>query len=149
MERRLAREIALHIIFESSFDNEKSDLQTQKYLKNERFENFREDCDIYKEKVITSQIKYIETIISGVLSHSAELDAYIDKYAIGWDFGRISRINTAIIKLSMYELMYMSDIPHAVSINEAVEFAKKYDSDNAASFVNGVLGSFVRKELSI
>ena len=68
------------------------------------------------------------------------------KYAKGWDFARISRTALAIMKTAMFEILYMPDIPEGVSINEAVELVKKYDEPETVSFVNGILGTFVKNE---
>ena len=77
----------------------------------------------------------------------AELDAYIEKYAKGWRFERISLVASAIMRVAMFEILYMPDIPHGVAINEAVTIAKKYDAPEVAKFVNGILGSFLREEV--
>jgi N utilization substance protein B len=75
-----------------------------------------------------------------------ELNEYIDRYAVGWSVGRMSRLTRCILRLCMYEMLYM-DIPVGASVNEGLELAKKYDSDEAASFINGVLGGFVAGEI--
>ncbi len=93
------------------------------------------------------QRDYISELVNGISEHSAELDGYISKYAKGWKFGRISRTALAVMKTAMYEIMYMPDIPTGVAVNEAVEIAKHYDGPETVSFVNGVLGSFVREEM--
>ena len=85
--------------------------------------------------------------MKGVYDHGAELDGYISKYAIGWSFSRISRMTAAVMRVAMYEILYMPDIPAAAAINEAVELARRYDAPEAASFANGILGAFVRGEL--
>ena len=74
------------------------------------------------------------------------LDGYVEKYAKGWKFDRISRTALAAMKVAMFEVMYMPEIPNAVAINEAVELAKKYDEPETVKFVNGLLGSFSRGE---
>jgi len=81
--------------------------------------------------------------------HGAELDGYIDKYAVGWKFGRISRTAAAIMKTAMFEALYMPDVPDSAAINEAVELAKQYEPPETVSFINGVLGSFIRAEKSV
>ena len=83
----------------------------------------------------------------GVWAHGAELDGYISKYAIGWRFSRLPRVAVAIMRVAMYEILYMQDIPNAAAINEAVELTKHYEDPDVVSFVNGILGSFVREEL--
>ena len=80
-------------------------------------------------------------------NHGAELDGYIEKYAIGWKFSRIDRVAAAIMRVAMYEILYMPDIPNAAAINEAVEIAKGYEDPNTVSFINGILGSFLREEV--
>ena len=80
-------------------------------------------------------------------AHGAELDGYIEKYAIGWQFARIPRVAAAIMRVAMYELLYMPETPSAVVINEAVKIAKHYEDDKVVSFLNGILGSFYRGEL--
>ncbi|MBQ7093606.1 MAG: transcription antitermination protein NusB, partial [Clostridia bacterium] len=71
---------------------------------------------------------------------------YIEKYAKGWNVGRISRISKAILRLSMYEILYM-DIPVGASVNEALELAKKYDGEETVGFINGILSSFSKNEI--
>ena len=82
------------------------------------------------------------------MEHAAELDADIEKYAKGWRFERISLVASAIMRVAMYEMLYMADIPAGVAINEAVEIAKKYETPETVKFINGILGSFVRAEIS-
>ena len=71
----------------------------------------------------------------------------IEKYSHGWRVGRISKTAAAIIRCAMCEILYMPDIPNAAAINEAVELAKGYENDELVSFINGVLGGFVRGEV--
>ena len=78
--------------------------------------------------------------------HAPELDEYISKYAIGWKFSRLNRVAVAIMRVAMYEILYMQDIPNAAAINEALELVKHYEEPEVVSFVNGILGSFVRGE---
>ena len=76
----------------------------------------------------------------------AELDGYIERHAKGWRFSRIDRVAAAIMRLTMYEILYMPDVPNKVAINEAVEISKKYLDEDVVRFVNGILGAFVREE---
>ena len=79
--------------------------------------------------------------------HAGELDTDIDRYAKGWKFSRMPLVATAIMRVAMYEILYMPDIPNGAAINEAVELARKYEGDEVAKFVNGILGAFVRAEV--
>lgn len=85
--------------------------------------------------------------MSGVAEHAAELDAYIEQYARGWRFERISLVASAIMRVAMFEILYMPDIPHGVAISEAVNIAKGYESPEVVKFINGILGSFLRAEV--
>ena len=102
---------------------------------------------IYEERPNAKQEEYIRRLVAGVAEHAAELDGDIEKYAKGWRFERISLVASAIMRVAMYEMLYMADIPAGVAINEAVEIAKNYESPEVVRFINGILGSFVRGEL--
>ena len=90
--------------------------------------------------------EYIRTLYFGILEKSGELDAYIEKYAKGRKLSRISKVAKSIMRISIYEMLYIEDIPANVSINEAVELAKRYDDEKTKAFVNGILNA-VKEEL--
>ena len=92
------------------------------------------------------QRAYIEALVQGVYDYRVELDQYVSKYSIGWNISRLPRIVLAILRVCMYEILYMQDVPNAAAINEAVELTKHYEEQELAAFVNGILGSFVRSE---
>ena len=85
-------------------------------------------------------------MVRGVANHGPELDQYIAQYAKDWSFARIPLPAAAIMRVAMYEILYMPDIPAAAAINDAVEIAKKYEDGKVVSFINGILGAFVRAE---
>ena len=87
---------------------------------------------------------YIDTVVTGVREHAGELDAQIAACLRGWTLQRLSRVDLAILRLSVYEMQY-AQLPVAVSINEAVELTRKYSSEASCPFVNGVLGTISRK----
>ena len=136
MTRNTAREIATHLAYELSF----TDLPIQEFLDQQLSRaNFAARAD--------KQEKYIRRLVSGVAEHAAELDAYIEQYAKGWRFERISLVASAIMRVAMFEILYMPDIPHGVAISEAVNIAKGYESPEVVKFINGILGSFLRAEV--
>ncbi len=147
MTRNTAREIAMHLAFELSFTDLPIGEFLDHYLSAEKFAELAPECDLYAQRPNAKQEAYIRRLVSGVAEHAAELDTYIEKYAKGWRFDRISLVASAIMRLAMYEIMYMPDIPHGVAINEAVELTRKYDEPETAKFVNGILGSFLRQEI--
>ena len=83
--------------------------------------------------------KFAEPLIRGVLEHRAELDEIIRKYAENWELHRIANVDRNILRLAIFEMQHREDIPPVVSINEAVEIAKKFSTQDSGRFVNGIL----------
>lgn len=83
-------------------------------------------------------------------NHNAEIDGYIKEYAIGWDFSRLVKMDKDILRIAIAELLYVKDAPNKVVIDEALELAKKYSTDDSASFINGILAKIVelKKQLN-
>jgi N utilization substance protein B len=148
MTRTVAREIAVRLCFSISENLSEPAEVLSCVFKEEYYSTLKDEDKIYKDSPDDKQLEYITQLVTGVFEHSAELDGYIDKYAVGWKFGRISRTAVAIMKTAMFEVLYMPDIPDKAAINEAVELAKRYEPPVTVSFINGVLGSFSRSEIS-
>lgn len=147
MTRTTAREIAIHFAFELGFTNESAKAQLEQMLTPEMFASIAQVEPLYEEYPDQEQADYIRKVVQGVGEHGYELDGYIEKYAVGWKFNRIPRTAAAILRVAMYEMMYMPEIPNKVAANEAVEIAKGYEDPQVVSFMNGILGSFIRQEL--
>ena len=148
MTRSNAREIAVHFIYELSFGNESAEELLEGQLTRQRFSELAGELPLYAQFPNEKQERYIRELVQGVYSHGPELDDYIGRYAVGWSFARIPRMAAAIMRTAMYEVLYMPDIPNAAAINEAVEIAKSYEPVEVVSFLNGILGSFVRAEFA-
>ena len=146
MVRNTAREIAIHLSYQLNFTRENPEELLKAYLSPERFSELAGEDETYREPPGPKQCQYITRLVTGVAGHRAELDGYIEKYAVGWKFARIPMVAAAIMRVAMYEILYMDDIPNGVAINEAVKLAKKYESDEVVKFINGILGTFVQKE---
>ncbi len=84
---------------------------------------------------------FAEELIFGSTEHISEIDSLIQKYAKNWSVDRIARVDLAILRLAVFELLYRNDIPPIVSINEAVDLAKTYSSGESGRFINGILDS--------
>ena len=148
MIRNTAREIAIHLSYELSFSDLPVEELLSRRLTPETFAALAEEDPLYQETPNAKQAEYIRRLVTGVAEHGAELDGYIARYAKGWNFARIPLVASAIMRVAMYEILYMPDIPAAASINEAVEIAKKYETPETVKFINGILGSFLRQEVS-
>ena len=147
MLRNTAREIAVHLAYELSFTALPVEELLESRLNAERFAELAGEDELYREAPDQLQRDYITRLVTGVAEHAAELDGYIAKYARGWKFSRIPLVASAIMRVAMYEILYMPEIPNGAAINEAVEIAKKYETPETVKFVNGILGSFVRQEI--
>ena len=92
-------------------------------------------------KILNAENNYVKTVYFGVCEHLAEIDEMISRHSKGWKTARITPVSRSAIRLCIYEMLYMKDIPTAVSINEAVELVKQFDDQKMRSFVNGLLNS--------
>ena len=146
MTRTAAREIAIHCSYSLGFSRQSPDEFVEERLQRESFLRWGEENELYKEYPNEKQMEYIRTVVRGVAEHGPELDQYIARYSKNWSFERIPRTAAAIMRVAMYEILYMPAIPNAAAINDAVEICKKYEEEKVVSFVNGILGTFVRAE---
>lgn len=146
MNRIKAREIAVHCSYAQGFSRQSPEEFLETSVNRETFQRWEEEDSLYQDYPDEGNLAYIREVVLGVASHGPELDQYIARYAKNWTFDRIPRTAAAIMRVSMYEILYMDDISAAASINAAVDIAKKYEDEKVVSFVNGILGSFVRAE---
>ncbi|WMI80158.1 transcription antitermination factor NusB [Anaerotignum sp. MB30-C6] len=129
MSRRSARKNAFFLLFQMDFN------------KAEEYEQVKEIFFAEKEEPVEEEDKdFIISEVEGTRSHLEEIDGIIGEYAKGWHVGRMSKVDLAILRLAVYELRFSQDTPVGVAINEAVELAKKFSSDEAPGFINGILG---------
>lgn len=146
MNRSTAREIVMHCAYSIGFSRKTPQELLAERLTPEAFAAWADEYEVYREFPEKDQCDYIRETVIGVAEHGPELDMYISRYARGWSFARIPLIAAAIMRVAMYEILYMPDIPNAAAINDAVELSKKYEDEKVVSFVNGLLGAFVRAE---
>ena len=144
MKRGDARELAVHLIYGRNFTGEEPQQVVSIRLEKEYYEKLAEENEIYADRPSRAQLRYIDSVVSGVANREEELNQQISKFAIGWDISRISKLTRCIMQLAIYETLYVEDVPVGVAVSEAVRLAKKYDGDDTGSFVNGILGSFAR-----
>lgn len=128
MNRSEMRDQAFVLLYESEFFKDKPVLDLE--------EIYSENIDVLSE--------YGKILFEGAVSQKNELDSIVEKYLKGWTLTRISKVNLAILRLALYEMMNCENVPESVVINEAVELAKKYSGAEDSKFVNGILGSFSR-----
>ncbi len=130
MNRHQARELAFCLLFEHEFD--KGRVPAELY-------------DTAKSARDAEESKYVRAVIAGVSEHEAEIEALVAEASRGWSLARISKVALSILKLSIYEMLYMPDIPIRVSLNEAIELTKEYAEEEARPFVNGILNTVAER----
>lgn len=89
--------------------------------------------------------EFAQALAQGTVEHTEQADGYLEKYAVGWKTSRISKVDKAILRLAIYEMLHSDEVPVGVAINEAVELAKEFSTGESAAFVNGILGSVARQ----
>ena len=129
MTRKMAREEAFILIFEKAFND--SSVEDILQLATEVRDITPDD--------------YIKNVFFGVFENLEQLDAVISENAVGWKIERISKTALSVLRLAIFEIKFVDDIPNAVSVNEAVELCKKYATKEDASFVNGILATVIKK----
>lgn len=119
------------------------------YIKN-RYEElklqFSDEADVKLEETELSQfigLKYAGEVVKNLQENKENIDSLINKYAKNWTINRMAKVDLAILRLSLCEILYISEIPTKVSINEAVELSKLYCDEKSPKFINGILGSVV------
>lgn len=123
--RRLSREITLKILFQIDLANANMEEALIYAFENNKF---------------SEEIKeFVLLLVKGVVSNLSEIDKIIINYAKNWSLERITNIDRNILRVAIYEILYLDNVPKNVSINEAIELAKKYGTKSSFSFVNGVL----------
>ena len=128
MTRKQAREEAFILIFEKQFSPD----------------SLEDILECAEEARDMKPDEYVRRVFFGVYDNLDALDGEISERAVGWSLKRMSKTAIAVLRLALYEIRYMDDIPVSVSINEAVELCKKYATKEDASFVNGILASAVK-----
>ena len=103
--------------------------------------------EFWKEFTATDEAKaFAEQLVKGVLEHQKDLDAVIGKYATNWKVSRMQIVDRNILRIGVYELFWLNDVPAKVTMDEAIELAKSFGDDEAAKFVNGVLDKVFSSE---
>jgi len=132
--RRKSRELALQALYQGELAGQNG------------FLDFEEFCAHFQ--VNKKAIPYAKKLIDGVRENGDVLNQLISKFADNWRLERMSLIDRNILRLAVYEMHYQEDVPVSVAINEAVEIAKRYSTDDSGPFINGILDAMVKEEAS-
>jgi N utilization substance protein B len=138
MNRRKSRELAMKLLFETSINKKGAEEIINDY-KEENEENEE------NENLDHIDFEYIKNILDGIQEKENFLNEKIEESLTGWKLNRISKINMSILKVAVYEIYFIEDIPSKVSVNEAIELAKVYSDEKSPSFINGAIGNIINK----
>ena len=131
MSRRLARETALQVLFQRDLIQEPIDIMGTVQRWAQEF------------AVPESSITFAQNLVQGVITHQEEIDAKISAFTQGWAISRMANVDRNVMRVAAYEILYCADIPGRVSLNEAIELAKRFGGEESAKFVNGILDKIV------
>lgn len=144
MTRSTAREIAIHLALSMDYTHADTAQATQTLLETDYYAGLGQEHPVYEERPNKKQLAYIEAVAEGCVQHKEELDGIISQYSIGWAIHRLPRLVKAILRVALFEILYVEDVPTGVAINEAVRLTREYEDEELVAFVNGILGSFAR-----
>lgn len=130
MSRKLTRESIMNTLYQMEMHQE---------FQLEAFSHYLED-----NVTGNSELEFAREVVGAFEAHKPEIDENISQYLKGWTLDRISKVDLSIVRLAVTEILYIDSLSPAISINEAVNLAKKYSDDESAVFVNGLLGELVR-----
>lgn len=137
MRRRKSRELALQVLFsletqngqETSLDSEHAQLALADYMQNFAPKNFEEIVDV----------PYLQRLVAGICADVKAIDAELEKHSEHWKLYRMTRIDRNVLRIGVEELKSFRDVPSKVTLDECVELAKRFGTDDSSAFVNGVL----------
>lgn len=132
MSRKIAREIAMKLIFARMLGGEND------------YRCILEQTGIESEP-LQEDIEFADSLVEGIEQRRVEIDELIAKSAIGWTINRMPNVDICILRIALYEMMHRKDIPHSVSINEAVELAKRFGGEKSPAYINGILGTLSKQ----
>ncbi|MGL4730400.1 MAG: transcription antitermination factor NusB [Clostridium sp.] len=134
MSRKLSREKAMELVFSVMLSKESHE---------EAIETF---VDNYEGDIKVLDLEYIKSVLKGIEEKSEYIDNIIKENLQKWTIDRISKINLAILRLGVFEMEFLDDVPAKVAINEALELTRKYSDEKSVSFVNGVLDKIYKNK---
>lgn len=132
MSRKLSREKAMELVFSMMLTKESYDEVIETFVDN------------YEEDIKKLDLEYIKEVLKGVEENKESIDNLIKENLQKWKIERVSKVNLAILRLAVYEMKYVKDVPEKVAINEALEITKRYSDEKSVSFINGVLDNIYK-----
>lgn len=143
MKRRTARQIAVQCLYQS----EMNDIPVQTAVET-IVEQMREE-DLGSEEPTDEGIQFVHRLIEGTQSRRKEIDGIVSGYLTGWKVDRLSMVDRQILRMAVYEMFFIDDVPPKVVVNEAIELSKMFGGEESGKFVNGVMGKIINEAESV
>jgi N utilization substance protein B len=135
----------MQLLYEMEAHKDFSEVRRTSFIKRINQLRDYDDQDSGNEASLDNiDVNYFNRLVKTVEANQSEIDQLLESASENWKIDRIDKVDLAVMRLSIAEIKYMEEIPNSVSINEAVELAKKYGSGDSGKFVNGVLGRIVK-----
>ncbi|OZB94779.1 transcription antitermination factor NusB [Paenibacillus sp. XY044] len=141
MKRRLARELVVQCLYQMEMNETTSEEALEMLLEDAAEENDT-------ERTITNEAElkeFVLGLVNGIWGSKRAVDDLLENYLKGWQMSRLSKVDRQILRLAAYEMLYRDDVPAKVAVNEAIELAKHFGTEDSGKFVNGVLGNMIRE----
>lgn len=139
MRRRLARELALQSLYQMRM-NEVGSEQAIAMVIDEAEQDNEAELKVGEDRI---EPQYVRELVEGTESHRERIDSLLNDYLKGWKIDRLSKVDREVLRLGVYEMVYRDDVPPKVVVNEAIELAKQFGTEESGRFVNGVLGKMI------
>ncbi|TMV51399.1 transcription antitermination factor NusB [Paenibacillus mesophilus] len=142
MKRRLAREIALQSLYHIEMNDVSPEVAIETVLEEARSDN---EAELAVGDGEVAGTPYLADLVKGTTKHKERIDETLSVYLTGWKVDRLSKVDRQILRLAAYEMLFGTEVPPKVVVNEAIELAKRFGSDESGKFVNGVLGKLIKE----
>ena len=155
MNRKKSRETAMKLLFQMTSNKEELKDAITDFKENHDKSNIdsgsltgeNPEQDVENINIDEIDLVYITKLLKGIEENIDELDSEISKYLKNWKLNRLNKVDLCILRIGAYELLFSTDVPSAVCINEAVEMGKKYSDEKSASFINGLLDNLLKNSV--
>lgn len=143
MKRRTAREYAVQSLYQMEMNATDARQAVETVIRDGR------DDEGDPPEVKPEDVDYVVGLVQGTLEHVRDIDRMLSRYLKGWSMDRLSRVDRQILRLAVYEMLIHDDTPPKVAVNEAIELAKHFGTEESGRFVNGVLGRMLKEADSL
>ncbi|MWC28369.1 transcription antitermination factor NusB [Paenibacillus sp. MMS18-CY102] len=140
MKRRLAREIAVQSLYQMEMNEVTAEEAVDMLMEEAR----QQDNELGAHPAEAAKVNaFTRELVFGVIERKSAIDQMLQQYLTGWQVDRLSRVDRQVLRLACYEILFRDDVPPKAAINEAIELAKHFGTDESGKFVNGVLGKLI------